>query len=247
MKLKSDNGYNISYEEYIPDNCKTVVIAMHGFAGDKESGCIKLLEEKLKEFNVGLLKFDWPGHGESETTGDNLTVHNCISDLNCIVKHIKQKCDSYNLVAFSTSFGGYITLLYNYYYPNIFDHIILRSPAIKMYDIITNNILTKQMKFELKKNGFLYYGFERIIKVSLNFINELSEENVFELYGNKQLNSISIIHGTEDDIVPISDSNNFSKIHNCTIYPIKGADHRYKKAGELNKVIEIATKIINNV
>ena len=56
MTLKGDNGYNISYDEYIPSNCQTIVIAMHGFAGDKKSGCIKLLEDRLKQMNIGLLK-----------------------------------------------------------------------------------------------------------------------------------------------------------------------------------------------
>ena len=247
MTLKGDNGYNISYDEYIPNNCKTIVIAMHGFAGDKESGCINLLEDRLKQMDIGLLKFDWPGHGESETNGDDLTVYNCLSDLDSVVKHVKENNNDCNLVAFSTSFGGYLTLLYNYYNPNVFDHIILRSPAIKMYDVIENNILTEQMKLELTKNGYFHYGFERILKVSREFINELKDQNVFNLYGNQNLDYISIIHGTEDDVVPISDSNIFSNIHNCTIYPIEGADHRYKKNGELDKVIEIASDIISNV
>ena len=247
MTLKGENGYNISYDECIPNNCKTIVIAMHGFAGDKSSGCIKLLEDRLKQINVGLLKFDWPGHGESETNGDDFTVHKCLSDLNSIVKYIRKEHNDCNLVAFSTSFGGYLTLLYNYYNPNVFNHIILRSPAIKMYDVVKNNLMTEQMKLELRKNGYFHYGFERILKVSLEFINELRDENVFKLYGDKDLNYISIIHGTDDDVVPISDSKLFSDIHNCTIYPIEGADHRYKKNGELDEVIEIATDIISNV
>ena len=247
MTLKGENGYNISYDEYIPNNCKTIVIAMHGFAGDKASGCIKLLEDRLKQMNVGLIKFDWPGHGESETNGDYLTIYNCLSDLNSIVKHIEKNNNNCNLVAFSTSFGGYLTLLYNYYNPNVFNHIILRSPAIKMYDVLENNILTDQMKLELRKNGYFHYGFERILKVSLEFINELRDENIFKLYSDRNLNYISIIHGTDDDVVPISDSELFSNIHNCNIYPIKGADHRYKKNGELDEVIKIATDIISNI
>ena len=151
MILKGDNGYSISYDKYIPNNCNTIVIAMHGFAGDKESSCIKLLEDRLKQMNVGLLKFDWPGHGESETNGDDFTVHKCLSDLNSIVKYIRKEHNDCNLVAFSTSFGGYLTLLYNYYNPNVFNHIILRSPAIKMYDVIEKNLLTEQMKIELRK------------------------------------------------------------------------------------------------
>ena len=46
-----------------------------------------------------------------------------------------------------------------------------------MYDVVKNNLMTEQMKLELRKNGYFHYGFERILKVSLEFINELRDEN----------------------------------------------------------------------
>ncbi len=244
MELKGKNGYNIPYKENIPKNCSTVIVAMHGFAGDKESGCISLLEQIASELGIGLIKFDWPGHGESKTDGFNLTIENCLSDLNSIIEYLKAKNENYNLVAFSTSFGGYLTLLYNYYYPNTFTKIILRSPAIKMYNVVINSLLTENMKNELLKYHYFNYGFERIIKITEKFVNQLKENDLLKLYSDKKLNHISIIHGTEDDVVPIEDSIKFSNCHDCTMYQIEGADHRYKKDGELDKVIEITINIL---
>ena len=151
-----------------------------------------------------------------------------------------------NIIAFSTSFGGYLTLLYNYYYTGTFSHIILRSPAIKMYDVLFYNILTQDMKDELESNNCFDFGFERIIKITDKFVNDIKENNILSLYGNQELNYVSIIHGTKDDVVPISDSLEFAELHNCSIYTVEGADHRYKNPGELDKVIDISCKILSN-
>lgn len=246
MELLGKNGYTISYEESIPKDCNTVIIAMHGFAGDKESSCISMLEKAVNELGIGLVKFDWPAHGESETDGFNLTIDNCLSDLNSIVEYLKNKNNNYSLVAFATSFGGYLTLLYNYHYPNTFKHIILRSPAIKMYDVLTNNLLTAKIQENLRTNHYFNFGYERIIQITDNFVNQLKENDLFKLYNNKKLDYVSIIHGTLDDTVPITDSIEFADYHDCAIYKVEGADHRYKNEGELDKVIEITTNILNS-
>ena len=86
-----------------------------------------------------------------------------------------------------------------------------------------------------------------LIEITKDFLNELKTNNLFELYKNEELNYITIIHGTADDVVPINDSINFSKKHNCTLYKIKGADHRYKKEGELEKVITITANILSKI
>ena len=78
MQLLGKNGYNIAYNESIPENANTIIVAMHGFCGDKESSCISALEKRALGLNIGLIKFDWAGHGESEATGEQLTMIVCV-------------------------------------------------------------------------------------------------------------------------------------------------------------------------
>lgn len=247
MELKGKNGYNISYEETIPENPDVIVVAMHGFAGDKESGFIKELEKEVNNRNCGLIRFDWPGHGESEANGDNLTIKNCVSDIKSIIEHIKERYPESKLVACSTSFGGYLTLVYNSLYPEEFEHLILRSPAIKMYDVLNNNIMTREHKNDLNTNGYFEYGFERLLKVNKKLLDELYFYNISKMYDKNICDNISIIHGTNDDVVPYEDSLEFSEIHKCSLTPIIGADHRYKKDGELEQVINASINIIENI
>lgn len=244
MKLKSNSGYNIECDEYIIGNEEIIIIAMHGFAGDKKSTCIKKLRQATSKFNIGLITFDWPSHGESEVDGRYLTLNNCLNDLETVYNYVKQKNSKSKIIAFSTSFGGYITLLYNIKKENKFDGIILRAPAIRMYDILVNNILDANMLNCLKTNGYFDFGFERIIRVESKFVRELENNNIFDLYKENLFNNIDIIHGTVDTTVPIIDSMAFCRENNFTLYKIEGANHRFDILGQVEEVVEIAINII---
>ena len=244
MKLKSQNNYNIMCDEYITGKEDIVIIAMHGFAGDRKSTCIKKLRQSMLKLNIGLITFDWPSHGESEVDGKYLTVNNCLIDLETVYNYVKQKNTKSKIIAFSTSFGGYITLLYNIKKENKFDGIILRAPAIQMYDVLMNNILNNDMMDSLKTNRYFDFGFERIMRVESKFIEELKNNNIFDLYKNNVFNNIDIIHGTNDITVPIIDSVNFCKDNNFELYKIEGANHRFDIQGQVEEVVKISKKII---
>ena len=182
MQLLGKNGYNIAYDESIPENANTIIVAMHGFCGDKESSCISALEKRALELNIGLIKFDWAGHGESEATGEQLTINNCMADIDSIIEHVKESHPEAKLVAFSTSFGGYLTLLYLRNHETVFDQVILRSPAIHMYDVLKANILTKEEQAQIEEYGSTEFGFERKLKITNDFVADLKNHNVDKMY-----------------------------------------------------------------
>ena len=244
MKLKGKNGYNIECDKYIRQTDNVVVIAMHGFAGDKSSNCIKKLRLTMDSLNIGLITFDWPSHGESEVDGKYLTVDNCLNDLEIVYNYVKKINPKSKIIAFSTSFGGYITLLYNIKKEKKFDGIILRAPAIKMYDILMNNILDNDMLDSLKTKGYFNFGFERIMEVYDQFISDLKNNNIYDLYKTNIFNNIDIIHGTKDITVPIDDSIEFCKENNLNLYRIEGANHRFNLSGQVEEVVGIAKNII---
>lgn len=247
MNLKGKNGYSICYKESIPTGAEIIIVAMHGFAGDKESSCISRLEQVVTRKGIGLVKFDWPAHGESETNGFHLTIDNCLSDLETVIAHVKEEHPTSRLLAFATSFGGYLTLLYHDIHPDTFEYIILRSPAIQMGHVISAAILTEAEKKELSEKGFVRVGYERIMEVTSDFVADLQTHDILKIYQNRKCENISIIHGTADDLVPFINSEEFAKEHCCKLFPVDGADHRYKKEGELDKVISLTMEILDGI
>lgn len=241
FKIKSLNEYNISTKLYLPESKpKEIIIAIHGFGGDKESSTINLLAEKMLDVGFGLICFDFPGHGESEVEADELTIDNCINDIISIEDYIKVKYDNeIKIDIFATSFGAYITLLKLFKYETKYNKIILRAPAIKMDEILKNTLLREPFD-KFKERGFTKLGFERVMNIPFSFYQELKQNQILKLYKNNH--KILIIQGTEDDVAPIKDTKELISLDksNFELFEIEGADHRMKKNGELEKALNKA-------
>ena len=242
-RLHGKMGYDIICDEAFPENPAGIVIAMHGFAGDRTSRAIALLRSAVTERGFGIISFDWPAHGESPT--DELSVRACLSDLETVVTSVKGRYPGLPLTAFGTSFGGYLTLLYHHLHPGTFGKVILRAPAIRMYHSLRQNIMSAEDLAALDRDGSYRFGYERILTVTRDFLAELQTNDLDRLYGDRPCPEIFIIHGTADEIAPFEYSRDFSQRHGSELYPIDGAGHRFLNPGELPEVIDRAVSILN--
>ena len=181
IQLIEVNGksYKIDTKVYIPEGeMKEIIIACHGFAGDKESSAIEALANEMIKNNVGVICFDFPGHGKSEVNADKLTIDNCIQDVNDIEKYVLDTYGNLPISIFATSFGAYITLINIASNNKEYKNIILRSPAIRMGEIYKNTLLRESLD-EYKKRGYTKLGFEREMLVPYSFLEELEENDIF--------------------------------------------------------------------
>ena len=89
--VSSKKLYKIFCDLYLPDdrNVRKIIIACHGFGGDKKSSAIIALARSLTNFGIGVITFDFPGHGMSKTDGYYYTVENCINDIDDVEQYIK--------------------------------------------------------------------------------------------------------------------------------------------------------------
>lgn len=236
-KIKGMNNYCINIKEILPEKFNEIIIACHGFGGDKESSAIELLSKELYKQEKGVIAFDFPGHGESEVNGEFFTIDNCIRDLEQVEKYVREKYKNIKISIFATSFGAYISLLKIIRNNDNYNKIILRAPAIKMDEIFKNYLLQEDLQFFLKR-GYTVLGFERKITIYKSFYKDLLNNKIIDLYNKKR--KIFIIQGDQDNVAPIKDTIDFSKKNTPCIdlKILEGADHRMKKDGELEKVIE---------
>ena len=243
MEIESIGNYKIPIKEFIPKKIEKVIIACHGFGGDKESSAIELLAQKLIKNNILVIAFDFPAHGESKASGEEFLVENCINDLLSIEKYIQKNYPQVPIGIFATSFGAYVALLKINKYINNYFSIVLRAPAICMDEIFRNSIIRESTE-NFKQRGYTILGYEKKLIVSYKYYEELITNKLFEIYNKNE--ELLIIHGTEDDMAPISDSIRFIQNKNLKgkIEKIVGADHRMKKEGELETAINIAVKYI---
>ncbi len=240
--------YQISTKIYLPEEnvqLKEMIIACHGFAGDKESSAIKMLAEEMIKNGIGVICFDFPGHGESNADGSKLTIDNCMQDINTVENYIKQEYDNLPISIFATSFGAYIALINIARNNKKYKNIILRSPAIRMANIYRYNLL-REPEEEYKNRGYTKLGFERELIIPYSFMQELDNNDIFTMYKNMIIPKIDIIQGDKDDVAPINDTKEFVSLNpqKIKLYIIEGADHRMKGEGELDKAINYSKEII---
>ena len=227
--------YEVKCKLFLPGNgvIKRIILGVHGFAGDKESSMLSRLAESATLEETALVCFDFPAHGESAHTEDLLTIANCVQDLLCVAEWTRDQYPDAERYIFATSFGGYISLLCTNELSDF--SFVLRAPAVTMPKCLLNSVL-KVTREEFERGGVLQCGFERKINLPFAFYEEMLQYDPIKKDYQQQM---LIIHGDSDDVVPYSDVVLFCQRHpQMKFITIKGADHRFKKPGEVERIID---------
>lgn len=238
----NENGHNIRCKLYYSDlrAIRKIVVFGHGFGGHKDNGAAEKFAERMlsKYKGIAMVTFDWPCHGND--VKKKLCLEDCVTYLDLVVRHLQQKYDAAQLYAYSTSFGGYLTLKYIAQLGNPFRKIALRCPAVNMYDVLIRSIMTPDDLEKLKKGRDIPVGFDRKVPVSSQFLKQLQENDIRNYDYLDYAEDLLILHGTQDEIVPFDIVQAFSEDQLIEFVPIQGADHRFRN----EQCMELATKEI---
>ncbi len=232
IKIKSRIDV-INLELIIPDNWnkEKLIVLIHGFNSSPEGKTYHAIANFLKEQNIASAIFALPYHKERRegSKPEDFTIDNCIEDIDLVEAEIKKMYPNVKLGVIGTSFGGYLTLLrlkkekLDYY------TIILKSPAIKMGEIVKNSFPKEAFK-EFKERGFGIVGDRTPMKVLYNFYKDLTKNKVSDL--GVYLEKIYIFHGSKDDTVPVKDSKEFENLNpNVELTVLDGENHSYTEEG----------------
>lgn len=204
-----------------------VVICCHGFGGHKENGAMKHFAEYVlsKYKDLAVLCFDWPCHGEDARR--KLELHDCDEYLRLVTEYARDSLGAQEIYLYATSFGGYLTLKYISEHGNPFKKIALRCPAVNMYEVFTASIMTDENRALLDKGKDAMVGFDRKIKLSRAFLDEVCKADITSADFLDYADNIMILHGTKDEIVPIEAVRDFAENNVIDFIPVKNADHRF--------------------
>lgn len=231
---------------YLPEaEPKEVVIGIHGFSGDKESSVLIELSKHLNKNDVALFTFDLPCHGQNACSTP-LNLSECIASIKHIFDFAKENFAGVPISAFATSFGGYLLLNYLSKHHENLNKVILRAPAIYMSEILENVILPFNNFSAKDLSSPINLGFEKPLFVDNKFLTDLRNNNLENLPKNQDF--LYIIQGKKDDIVDPIKNESFFKTHYLNQHKFiwfEEADHRFKKIGELDRIINETLDILN--
>ena len=227
-------------KSYAPDegDAESVVLAVHGFAGSKESPTIAALAKELcTTCNAIVYSFDFPAHGAHPS--DDLTVSACREALIGVARQMCEQHASAAKAVFATSFGGYMALLCLDELEEILGRfsLVLRAPAVKMAETFEQTIAGEGGLDQLETIGSVECGYGRMIVVRRHFLEELRAHDVCKPYAKPML----VIHGDSDNVVTPADIADFMEQNpQASLVQIPGAGHQLESGEQLGKALAAA-------
>lgn len=217
-----------------------VIIALHGFGGDKESSAVLRLAEAATDKNYAVICFDFPCHGASPVNEEYFTVDNCIADASRIYAFAKEKyffdaSGEGKIHFFATSFGAFVlaNMLKNDEFAG--SKAVFRAPAVMMHETF-ENVISNYTIAELAKDAVAECGFERKMRLGYGFYADLKDHALEDVFFS---NPVLMIYGDRDNVVSPDHMGAFAGARsNIRSKVICGADHRFKNKGELDLVVK---------
>ncbi len=216
--------HNVRCKVYTPDDgeIENMVIFGHGFAGHKDNKAAERLADKLISKNKGfaLITFDLPCHGDD--VKKKLYLEDCITYYNIVVNGSKDMLGAKKLYINATSFGAFLVLKYISEKDNPFEKIVLRSPAVNMYHVVSNSLVTNEIREKLSKGKEAMIGFDRKVIINQQFLDDLESTDLL--------------------IAPFEDARKLAEENVIEFIPIEGADHRYKDIKKMEYANAVAVE-----
>ncbi len=227
----------------VPEHAKSVVVLSHGFTSSKNTKLFVELENELNKLGIGTLRYNYWGHGELYCKGlkykvlKDVTLSNSVDSLRAAIKSVLRKGD-YNIGLVGSSFGGLVSIIVASENSKI-KALALKSPVTEPIKFWRDRLGDERIK-KWKHDGVIYYN-ERSEEFELNygFWEDLSNFNTFKMVENIKC-PVFVVHGDNDTVVPIKQSQDFAKIVGTKVKIVKEANHAYSEPSqyaEMKKLI----------
>lgn len=233
------DGHSIRCKLYYNDihHIERMVLFGHGFGGHKDNKAAeKFAERALSKYKgVAMITFNWPCHGDD--VKKKLQLSDCSDYIRLVTQYIRDQWQVDLIDVYATSFGGYLFLKYIAEHGNPYHKIALRCPAINMYESMTHRIMEPGAAEKLKKGKEVLVGFDRKIKISQSFLDEIHEADIMSWDFIDFADELLIIHGTKDEVVTMDAIRHFAEENVIEFVPVEGADHRFMDQRKMDVAI----------
>ena len=210
-------GKKINILENVPiDKLERIVIYCHGLGSNKN--LVNRFSKALLNNNVGVISFDFPGHGDDKTDFSLFNLSLCIEYLKEVIKSTK---DKYNvpICLFGSSFWGYVILSRLIRCNKDIDKTILMCPAINFCEIMELKTGISINYFDDNEFMPLYNNIKIYKDTYLEFKNDGKEIR------QAKFRNVSIIQGMMDKTVSYDDIKEFCLRNKLELIAIENGKH----------------------
>jgi len=231
-EIKNAQGERIDYA-FRPGkaNSKDVVVIGHGVTGNKDRPFVGALAEGLNQAGIPALRISFSGNGASGGQFVDSTVSKEVSDLGAVLDALPDRRICYA----GHSMGGAVGVLR-----------ASQDKRIRLLVSLAGMVHTKAFadrEFGNVKPGEGFMWDEPACPLSQAYMDDMAKINSVADRAPQIKAPWLLVHGTEDDVVPIQDAHDiFQKANDpVELIEIKGASHVF--AGEFTAIM--VEKVVN--
>lgn len=214
-----------------------VVLGVHGIGGSASDEIQLGLAEEMGLYYGAMVRFDFPGHGDSPVDSEGFNLRNCMDSLLAAAEFAKARYPEVaDLCVFATGFGAYITLLCLDELMELPGKIrlVIQTPSPLMHETL---LAMAQMNEEtLREKGKVTFPTVPPLTVSWDFYREMKEAVAMNSYPLPFL----ILHGEEDDYIPMMTIQRLRRINeDAKLVILPGIRHRFQEEGAWDMVVDL--------
>ncbi|MCE7006914.1 lysophospholipase [Kibdelosporangium philippinense] len=231
--VRTRDGLRLSGTFTSPDETpQHAALLVHGAGVTREEGgFFARLANGLSEVGVASVRFDLPGHGESEGRQEDLSLSALLNAIDSGVDHLRGMVSTPSISLIAASFAGGASAYYAAHRSGDLSTLVLINPLIDYKTRFVdekpawrNGYISEKAGRQLLEQG--YVGHSPTFKLGRPILNE-----VFWLQPRPVLAKITsptlIVHGTEDTFISVNSSREADKQMTCKhrLIELDGAQH----------------------
>ena len=231
-EIRNGYGERLDYSFHEGEGDKIVVVG-HGVTGNKDRPALVALTEGLAAAGISALRFSFSGNGESDGAFKDSTITKEVSDLGSVIDTL----DGYKVCYVGHSMGGAVGVLRT----STDERIQLLVSLAGM--VHTKAFAQREFGDVTPDAGFMWD--EPDCPLSQAYMDDMAMIDSVAKSASQFAVPWLLVHGTEDDIVPIEDSHDILQYANeeTELLELPGVDHVFSGAGTAIMVEKVVTWI----
>ena len=234
---------------YLSNNFKNrlYIVFLHGFMSDIEGEKPKSILKYAKDNKLGFLALEYSGHGKSSGKFTNGNISKWSKDVEIVIKKIVKKN---NFILVGSSMGAWLSLNQFKVFKKQIKGFLGIGSAPEFLENLMWKKFTKKLKNEIIRKGIgvLKHG-DYEYPISYQLIKNGRKNKILHKKINSKI-SVTMIHGSKDEVVPKSYSKKVLKIFNKAkkrLIIIKNGDHSLSNNNGLKKINLELNKLVSNI